>query len=257
MRTEAVTSSVASNWLKGIAFSLALAACGSASAQTSDAGWRWSIAPYVWGSDVSADVRFPSGQEIGGRLSFDDILDKLDFAALLHLEGHRGEWGMFFDATYLSMSDDTTRGPISVAADTEFGLYELAAVYTPGGAEEPFSVFAGARVVDATLDLEFSVPAPVGPVRRSMDKSFTDFLIGARYVFSFSDRWALNLRGDVGFGDTDQDWGATAQIGWRFGRELEHAVLFGWRHLELDIERDGRQTDVSFDGPLVGVLFGW
>jgi hypothetical protein len=34
-------------------------------------------------------------------------------------------------------------------------------------------------------------------------------------------------------------------------------VLVGWRHLELELEEDGRQTDVSFDGPLVGVLFGW
>ena len=24
-----------------------------------------------------------------------------------------------------------------------------------------------------------------------------------------------------------------------------------------NIEEDGRQTDISFDGPLVGVLFGW
>ena len=202
-------------------------------------------------------MTFPSGQAVGGTLKFDDILDHLDFAALLHAEGHRGKWGMFVDATYLSMSDGATHGRISTDADAEFGLYEFAAVYTPGGAEGPFSAFAGARIVDVSLDLDFSLPAPIGVVRRSADKSYTDFLVGARYMFSFGDRWALNVRGDFGAGDSEEDWSATAQLGWRFGGDLRHAVLVGWRHLELELEEDGRQTDVSFDGPLVGVLFGW
>ena len=141
-------------WIRVIAFSIALAACGSASAQSNNE-WRWSITPYVWGSDIKTDVTFPSGEGIGGSVAFEDILDKLDMAAMLHAEGHRGNWGMFFDVTYTSMSDDTTIGPIPTTADLEFGLYEFAVVYTPGGATGPFSAFAGARIVDAALDMEF------------------------------------------------------------------------------------------------------
>lgn len=255
MRTEAFSVFAGSNVLKSFAISMALAAFGSASAQTSDPGWRWSIAPYVWGTDISADVTFPSGESIGGELKFEDILDDLDFAAMLHAEGHRGEWGMFVDVTYARMSDGTARELISTAADAEFGLYELAAVYTPGAEKGPFGVFAGARIVDATLDLDFTTP--IGSTRRSADKSYTDFLVGARYLVSFNDRWALNLRGDIGAGDSEQDWSVSAQLGWRFGTELRNAVLVGWRHLEIELEQDGRQTEVSFDGPLVGVLFGW
>jgi hypothetical protein len=250
------SSAVRGVWPRVIAFSFALAVCGSAGAETSDAGWRWSVTPYIWGSDVSADVRFPSGQEVGGRLTFNDILDDLDLAALVHLEGHRGEWGMLFDVTYLEMSDSATHGPISSATDTEFGVYELAGVYTPEAAEG-FSVLAGARVVDVALDLTLTPPAPFNPIRRSLNESFTDLLLGARYVFALGDRWALNVRGDVGVGETAEDWGATAQIGWRFGSELQHAVLFGWRHLEIEVRESSRRTDVSFDGPLVGVMFGW
>ena len=264
MRTEALrVSFTCNNWLLGIAFSIALAACGAASAQTTSpqasgtAGWRWSVTPYLWGSDLKGDVTFPSGQSIGGELKFNDILDHLDFAAMLHVEGHRREWGMFFDATYLSMSDDTTHGPISSDADIKFGMYELAAVFTPGAAAGPFSAFAGVRFVDMTLDMVFSGPGPIGPVSRSANKSYADFLIGARYVFSFSERWALSLRGDVGFGDTEQDWNATAMVGWRFGRQLNDAVLVGYRHLDVEVEEDGRKTEVQFDGPFLGVMFGW
>jgi hypothetical protein len=234
-----------------------LVGCGPAAAQSDEEDWRWSIAPYVWGSDVSADVSFPSGQSVGGELKFSDIVDKLDFAALVHVEGAYGEMGMFFDATYLSMSDNGLRGPISTASDVEFGLYELAAVYTRGGETGPLGVFMGARVIDTTFDLELSGPGPLGPVHRSTDDRFLDFMVGARYAFSLGERWRLSLRGDVGVGDTEEDWGAIALLGWRFGQDLKHALVAGWRHLQIELEDNGRQTDVSFDGPLVGVSFGW
>ena len=118
--------------------------------------WRWSITPYLWGSDIDTDVRFPGGQEIGGTVKFDDILDKLDFGGMLHLEGQKGAWGLFVDATYLTMSDDTTQGPISVDGEIDTGLYEFAATYTPGGQTGAFTAFAGARIVDLSLDLKFS-----------------------------------------------------------------------------------------------------
>ncbi len=239
-----------------LAFSIALVACGVASAQNSDA-WRWSVTPYLWGSDVSTDVTFPSGQAVGGELSFEDILDKLDFAAMVHVEGHRGDWGMLFDATYVDMSDDATNGPVATTVEAKVGLYELGAVYSPGAEKGPFSGILGVRIVESEMDLRFLSPPIIAGVTRSADESYTDFLVGARYLFSFNDRWGLNLRADTGVGDTEKDWSLHAQLGWRFGRGLSKAVLFGWRHLELEFEQDGRETEVTMDGPLLGVMFGW
>ena len=122
----------------GVSGMLGFPGCGVAVAQdiilegTSDE-WRWSITPYLWGSDIDTDIRFPGGQEIGGTAKFDDILDKLDFGGMLHVEGRRGAWGMFVDATYLALSDDTTQGPFSVESELDTGLYEFAVTYTPGG----------------------------------------------------------------------------------------------------------------------------
>jgi hypothetical protein len=230
---------------------------GMALAESADDDWRWSITPYLWGSDMDADIRFPGGQEVGGEAGFDDILDKLDFAAQVHLEGQRGAWGMFVDATYLTMSDDTTHGSISADAEIDTGIYEFAALYTPGGESGQFSVIAGARIIDLGLDLTFQGPGPGGPIERSVDKSFTDFMVGGRFVHAFNDRWLLNLRGDVGAGDTDSSSNALAVVGWRFGGHLDKVVLFGWRHLELEVEDSGRETDITMDGPIVGVLFSF
>ncbi len=226
-------------------------------AQAADDDWRWSITPYIWGSDIQADVRFPAGQEISGEVQFDDILDKLDIGAQVHAEGHRGKWGLFVDATYFSMSDDGVRGPIATDGEIDMEMYEFAGVFTPGGAAGPFSVFAGARIVELSLDLTFSGGFPNSPIERSADKSFTDFMVGARYVYPISDRWLVNLRGDVGGGDTESSWNALAVVGWRFGSDLDHSVLFGWRHMEVEVKNEGVQNDLTMDGPIAGVYFGF
>ena len=33
--------------------------------------------------------------------------------------------------------------------------------------------------------------------------------------------------------------------------------MIGWRHMDAEVEEEGRQTDVTFDGPVVGVLFSF
>ena len=231
--------------------------CGTALAQATDDDWRWSVTPYLWGSAIKADVRFPGGQAIGGEAGFDDILDKLEMAGQVHVEGLRGEWGMFIDATYLSLGDDGARGPISTNADIDTGIYEIAALYTPGGVSGRFTAIAGARIIDLSLDMQFSGGFPGSPVTRSADKSYTDFMVGGRYMGSFNDRWGFILRGDIGAGDTDSSWNALAGINWRFGTELDNAVSVGWRHMEIEVEDQGRKTDVGFDGPIAGVTFGF
>ena len=236
--------------------------CGVAVAQEVIAeagrtGWHWRVTPYLWGSDIKTDITFPGGQEIGGTARFDDILDKLELGGMVHVEGQRGTWGMFFDATYLSLSDDAIRGPITVDSELDTGLYELALTYTPGGSRGPFTAFAGARIVDLSLELTFTAAVFPEPIRRTSDKSFTDFMVGGRYVHSFNDHWILSFRGDIGAGDTESSWNALAAIGWRFGSDLDNAVMLGWRHMDAEVEEEGRQTDVTFDGPVVGVLFSF
>jgi hypothetical protein len=59
------------------------------------------------------------------------------------------------------------------------------------------------------------------------DRNLTDFMVGARYTFRFSPAWALTLRGDGGFGDTNTNYDASV-----LGSYRTHggAWLFGYRH---------------------------
>ena len=65
--------------------------------------WRWSVTPYLWaiGSELSTSVDVPGD----AALRFSDLIDKLDFAAQVHLEAHRGRHGLLLDVTNLQLSD--------------------------------------------------------------------------------------------------------------------------------------------------------
>ena len=52
-------------------------------------------------------------------------------------------------------------------SELDTGLYELALTYTPGGSRGPFTAFAGARIVDMSLELTFTAPALPDPIRRT------------------------------------------------------------------------------------------
>ena len=78
-------------------------------------------------------------------------------------------------------------------SELDTGLYELALTYTPGGSRGPFTAFAGARIVDLSLELTFTAAAFPDPIRRTSNKSFTDFMVGGRYVHSFNDHWILSV----------------------------------------------------------------
>ena len=129
--------------------------------------------------------------------------------------------------------------------------------YTPGGSSGPFTAFAGARIVDMSLEMTFSAAVLPEPIRRTQRQEFYR-LHGRRPVRApFNDRWLMNVRGDIGAGDTESSWNALAGFGWKFGSDLDNAVILGWRHMEAEVEEDGRQTDVTFDGPIAGVLFSF
>ena len=133
-----------------------------------------------------------------------------------------GAWGLFVDATYLSLSDDTTQGPISVDGELDTGLYEFAVTYTPGGESGASRRYAGARIVDLSLKIKFSAAVLPQQIRRANDKSYIDFMVGGRYIHLFNDRWLFNVRADIGGG--------------RHGVELERA-----RRVWLEIRRRSRQ----------------
>lgn len=234
----------------------AILACSSTDAAAQER-WHWIVTPYLWAVDVSTDLEVPPpvSSGIARRTGFDDIIDKLDGAFQIHAEGQGDRFGVFADFTYLGLSDENTRRLFRSESDLDTRLFEAAAVWSPG--EQRFTgadVFAGLRYIDLDISSTITPTGPLAlpPIRVDLDKSFSDFMLGARYTWAFGDRWGLTLRGDGSWGDTEGTWNASAIANYK----MKHGVwFFGYRYLDVDAEARGVATDLVVKGPAVGYGF--
>lgn len=233
----------------------AILACSSSDACAQER-WNWVVAPYLWAVDVNTDLDVPplSGG-IGRRTGFGDIIDKLDGAFQVHVEGQGDRFGIFADYTYLGLADDTTRPLFRSESDLDTQLFEAAAVWSP--AEQRFTgvdVFAGLRYIDLDISSNITPTGPLGlpPIRIDLDRSFSDFMVGTRYTWAFADRWGVTLRGDGSWGDTEGTWNASVVANYK----MKSGVwFFGYRYLDVDAQVRGVGVDLVVKGPAVGYGF--
>ncbi|MGD9095957.1 MAG: hypothetical protein PVJ58_08625 [Chromatiales bacterium] len=236
------------------ALSLGLSA-GSVSAAESE--WEWSIALYGWMSGIDAEV-FANDRKVGEiDMSFSDILDDLDMTLMLHGEGFRGQWGVFADLVYLDISGKETGNLATTKYGMSSTIFDLAGVYRLSGTPLGFEAYAGLRYFSMDLDLEIVNT----PISARIDNSYADFLVGARYTGEINRNWFYRLRGDVSAGETDGTWSVMGLAGYRFGKQLNMSAIFGYRHLEIDLEDDQGPVTISQDltmsGPFVAFNYAF
>ncbi|TWI03549.1 hypothetical protein IP90_01361 [Luteimonas cucumeris] len=234
----------------------ALCAAAMSSPAQADEDWEWMVAPYGWAAGIDTDLRtrHPPLIEVSTETDFGGIIDKIDSAFQIHIEGQGEHFGVFTDFTLLGLADQHDRPRFHTESDLDTRLFELAATWSPDNARmQGLDVFAGLRYIDVDLTVKFVPANPVFP-GRTLDnsKSFSDFMLGARYTWALSERWKLTLRGDGSFGDTEGTWNASAVAQYRMKRG---AWLFGYRHLSVGLETRSSTTDIIMSGPMVGYGF--
>lgn len=221
--------------------------------------WNWSIIPYVWAPNITADLEtgLPPDGGSSNDTSFGDLVDDLDGALMLHVEGGGDRFGIFADFLFLGIASDSDRERFRTDSDLDVRLFDLAFAWRPGGVRgEGFELFGGLRYIDLDFAVDFTPTNPALPVTTlDTGDSYNDFLIGARYRFAMSQRWSLNLRGDSSFGDTEGTWNASAIADYR----TDHGSWFaGYRHLEVDLELgDANELDITVTGPIFGYGFSF
>jgi len=227
----------------------------NANAQTSDAN-HWSVTPYIWASDTSLDFSL-NGSPVGGAdLKFADILDVVDAAFQVHVEGGQGNWSGFADFTFISTSDSSELPIVRIDTDSEQIVLDAAAAYWPGGVGSPLNFFGGARYTEFDDRYRFSVDGtPVGEIRSTQD--YVDALLGIRYRFDLSDRWGLLTHGDVSFGDSEGTWQVQGLFAYTVGKRRRNHIVFGYRYKQAEFKEGNLTTDYTFSGPLAGFNFGF
>jgi hypothetical protein len=229
---------------------------GVTHAQEGDAddSWRFSAALYLWGAGIDITTRLRDEVDVG----FDDIVDNLDMGFMGAFEARRAKWSFGADAIYLSLSKDkagSIGGVIPANADVDFEGWVLNlqvarnVVDTERGTVD---VLVGPRYLDLESELTLRLGA-MGPApRREASGSVWDGVVGVRGNLNLNERWYLPYHIDVGTGESDFTWQGLVGVGYRF--KWANIVL-AYRHLAWEFDSGAQLDDISFSGPVLGVVF--
>lgn len=235
----------------------ALGFFSTASAQQSS-GISWSVTPYVWAPTTKVDLTFRDTNVGTGEILFKDLLDALDAAFMIQIEGGKGNWSVFGDLTYLKTSATIERSILTIDSKSKQTFFDAAIAYWPAGFRSQLSVFGGVRY--SGLDDGYAYTGNIGSVidgevRNSDD--YYDALVGLRYRFDLSARWQLLTHGDYSFGDSEGVFILRTNFAYTVGKKQQNRILFGYQYKESEYKAADLTTAFKYNGPMVGFDFNF
>jgi len=236
-----------------------MAASPFANAQASES-WEWAVTPYLWLPTVTldADTKVPPGG-ISNEVAFPEILDDLKGGFLFHVEGQGEQFGMLGDVMWLSLGKERDFTNFSTDTQLDSAIWELAGVWNVEPERyDGLEVIAGLRYFDVGLDVTFD---PVNPAYSNIDvnadKTYSDFMLGVRYLGNFEGNWGYILRADGSWGGTE---GTTNLAGNLTYKTENGAWAFGYRYLTTTLKPDSKlanatpgdklDLDITLSGPI-------
>lgn len=215
----------------------------------------WSVTPYFWASDTALDLRVQDTDINGGvEIPFDDLLDVLDTAFQIHVEGGKGDWSAFGDFTYLETSDTIDRPLLTILTNSKQTYLDAAIAYWPRGVGSQWNVYGGLRYTGFDDRYEFLLGANPLVVRRST-ADYYDALVGTRYRFDLGERWGLLTRADLSFGDSEGTWLVQGLFAYTVGKRQQNRILFGYQYKQAEFQDGGLNQKYTYSGPMAGFNF--
>lgn len=225
-----------------------LASAAPGSAAEAERGWEWRLTPlYIWAVNIRGNQTAGSGNPPVDTSSF-----SFDFegAFSANFEGELNDrWGFYTDVIYTNLSNtrDNTK------LDFKYLQAEADGYYRTRIGRQSVDWLIGLRYYRNQFELE--------PTTNGGKEDWVDPVVGARWSWSFAEKWTLGLRGDVGgFGvGSDLSWQGIAIVDWQPWRHA--SIVAGARVVNVDYNA-GKGTDLfNYDirmwGPVLGVSFKW
>jgi hypothetical protein len=218
--------------------------------------WSFAVAPYLWAAGISGDVAQFGLPEVEIDASFSDILENLDFAAMLVAELRHGRFGFFGDLMYVKISGSAGTPAGLLADSASLDTQSLAVTAAPefrilDTAGASLDVLAGARVWSVDTDVAFA-GGPLAGVSGSDGDTWVDPLVGLKGRLDLGDRFYLSawtMAGGFGV-SSDFMWDAWGGLGYEFNNHI--SAILGYRGTGVDYENDGFVYDVIQHGPIIG-----
>lgn len=238
--------------------------------------WRFTVSPYIWMAGIESSASFspPVGSvstiDANIDASFSDILDRLDFVLMGAAEARRGKISLQTDLIFLNVSQKGDRvrevsGPRGRVVPVNVGgkVKLKTTVWTLTGGYDVFrddrsflQLFAGFRYLGADTRLDWSFQGPALDLPRTgrveKDGDVWDAIAGARGEVALGEGpWKVIYYADVGAGDSELTWQASAQLAyaWIWGD-----VGLGWRYLDYDGDGDPIES-LTMSGPILALHY--
>lgn len=248
---------------------LLLATVGLPGHAAADEGWEFSVAPlYLWAKNIEGSSAV-GGKEAPLDLDFkDDILDNLDSAFAIHFEARKNNLTLYAEYNYakLDPTTSTSVGPIVITSDVEFEdtLWEAGATWTfAQHGDSTWELLGAIRYAEHDIEVDISREGGPGilplPDKITAGDDWWQGVAGLRYTFQVTDRWSWRLRGDYGYGDSDNS--SLHAIGFLDYRFRDWGSFFaGYRYLDTDFDNgknsaSGYAFDGDQQGPVLGLAF--
>jgi hypothetical protein len=223
--------------------------------------WTFSVKPYVLAASIEGNASMGRVTGVEVDVDFSTILQTLEMAAMVNFEAHSGNgWGFAIDYGFMDLSDDIfgSRGGV-VDARVRQGILEGLLIRQSRNEASGLEYFAGFRWWDNDIDVAFDPALLPGTAERRVDASWIDLLVGARWTRDISDRWKMQLRGDVGgFGiEADFTSALSASFLYRFSERFSLDLQYRAMWVDYEEGNSGQPGYFAYDtvthGPIVGL----
>ena len=219
--------------------------------------WQFQFSPYFW----LASLHGTTGT--GNRTaqvdeSFSDIFHSLKFAFMGVFEARKDKLVVLTDLEYVSIGDDrATPGPLFSAVDTKIKTF----IFDPEVGYRVFQdpekgqfvdVLGGVRVWHISTDLTFS-PGILPGTQVQASRTWVDGIVGLRGKAALSKKMFVTGKFDLGGGGSKFTWQLFGGAGYNVNPKI--ALIFGYRVLDVDYNKNNFVYDMNQRGPIMGVGF--
>ena len=227
--------------------------------------WTFEIEPYLMATTISGDASVGRATGIEVDVDMSDILERLELAGMLHFEAHSSNgWGIALDYAFMDLNDDISneRGGV-VDADVRQAVLEALLVRRSELGNGHLDVLGGFRWWDNDIDVEIDPAIWPGSVELGAKESWIDLVVGLRWTSPLSDKWTMQLRGDIGGLGLEADFTSTLAASFRFAMSQSIDLDIQYKASWVDYESGSKgnpgyfQYDTVTHGPVIGFVFSF
>jgi opacity protein-like surface antigen len=229
---------------------------------------------YLWAASLNTEVDTDQG-EFNSRISFSDVWDNLNMAAMGRGRAQFGKFSLVGDVEYMDLESDRQREtlrlgprgnieiPVSAKVELDAWIAELSGGYQVLNVKGPFSagpkdergtvaeLYAGGRyyAIKPVLDAQFGATS----VTVGEWEAWVDAIVGARIGIDLSKTVVFGIQGDVGGfnigNSSDFAWSQITSLGWDFSENM--TLYVGYKFLDFKRDVGDNEIKIQIRGPFL------